>query len=191
MIRAAGAIILLAAGQPALAGTDFGIRTVEGAVRNDESMGFDKPAQQSQPSARVEPRAAYVGASVAPAALSTQSVNMGAIRGIGAQWGRVTSTYRSWAHNRRVGGVSNSYHLQNRAIDIARRPGVSHWQIAAAFRAAGYNLLESLDEGDHSHFAFGRPGEYKHRAARPQMVIARAGEITEWRIVYAPSGGGN
>ena len=191
MIRAAGAIILLAAGQPALAGTDFGIRTVDGLVRNDESMGFDKPAPQAQPSAKVEPRAAYVGASAAPAAPSAQSVNMSAIKGIGANWGRVTSTYRSWAHNRRVGGVSNSYHLQNRAIDIARRPGVSHWQIAAAFRAAGYNLLESLDEGDHSHFAFGRPGEYKHRAPRPQMVIARAGEITEWRIVYAPAGGGN
>ena len=191
MIRAAGAIILLAAGQPALAGTDFGIRTVDGLVRNDESMGFDKPAPQSKASAKVEPRAAYVGALAAPAALSSQSVNMGAIKGLGAEWGRVTSTYRSWAHNRRVGGVSNSYHLQNRAIDIARRPGVGHWQIAAAFRVAGYNLLESLDEGDHSHFAFGRAGEYKYRAARPQMVIAKAGEITEWRIVYAPAGGGN
>jgi len=103
----------------------------------------------------------------------------------------VTSTFRSAAHNRRVGGVANSYHLRGRAIDIARRPGVSHWQIAAAFRAAGYNLLESLDEGDHSHFAFGGPGEYKHRGPRPQMVIAQAGEKTEWRIVYAPSGGGN
>ena len=44
--------------------------------------------------------------------------------------------------------------MSGRAIDIARRPGVSHWQIAAAFRNAGYRLIESLDEGDHSHFAF-------------------------------------
>jgi hypothetical protein len=51
--------------------------------------------------------------------------------------------------------MPNSYHLQGRAIDIARRPGVSHAQIAAVLRAAGYNLIESLDEGDHSHFAFG------------------------------------
>ena len=117
---------------------------------------------------------------------------MGDIRQIGTRWGRVTSTYRSPAHNKRVGGVANSYHLSNRAIDIARRPGVSHWQIAAAFRAAGYSLAESLDEGDHSHFAFGTP---RRRAPRPQaqMVAMKSGEKTEWRIIYAPptSVGGN
>jgi hypothetical protein len=187
MLRAVGAFILLAAGQPALAGTDFGIRTIGGAVRNDERMGFDKPAPQAQTLTKAEPRASYVPA----VATIGNSIDMGAIKGIGAHWGQVTSTYRSWAHNRRVGGVANSYHLRGRAIDIARRPGVSHWQIASAYRAAGYNLLESLDEGDHSHFAFGGPGEYKHRGPRPQIVIAKAGEMTEWRIVYAPAGGGN
>jgi hypothetical protein len=74
---------------------------------------------------------------------------------IATAFGVITSTWRSAEHNRAVGGVPNSYHLQGRAIDIARRPGVSHRQIDAALRAAGYNLLESLDEGDHSHFAFG------------------------------------
>jgi hypothetical protein len=180
MIRAAGAIILLAVGQPAVAETDFGIRTVGGAVRNDERMGFDKPKPAET---------AQTVHSVAPSAQA--AVDMGAIKGIGARFGQVTSTYRSFAHNRRVGGVSNSYHLRNRAIDIARRPGVSHWQIAAQYRAAGYNLLESLDEGDHSHFAFGGPGEYKRHGPRPQIVIAKAGEVTEWRIVYAPGGGSN
>ena len=56
-------------------------------------------------------------------------------------WGRVTSTYRSPAHNRAVGGVPNSYHLRGRAIDIARRPGVTHAMIAAAFRNAGYDAV--------------------------------------------------
>ncbi|HXG81709.1 MAG TPA: D-Ala-D-Ala carboxypeptidase family metallohydrolase [Sphingomicrobium sp.] len=123
---------------------------------------------------------------------SGRAVDMGDIKQIGAKWGQVTSTYRSPAHNRRVGGVANSYHLSNRAIDIARRPGVSHWQIAAAYRNAGYSLAESLDEGDHSHFAFGPP---RRRAARAQaqMVAVKSGEKTEWRIVFAPpsSGGGN
>ena len=121
---------------------------------------------------------------------SGRSVNMGDVKQIGAHWGQVTSTYRSPAHNRRVGGVANSFHLSNRAIDIARRPGVSHWQIAAAYKNAGYSLAESLDEGDHSHFAFGSP---KRRGAQPQMVAVKSGEQTEWRIVYAPpsSGGGN
>ena len=74
---------------------------------------------------------------------------------LAAAYGAITSTWRSVAHNRAVGGVRNSYHLQGRAIDIARKPGVTHRQIEAALRNAGYSLIESLDEGDHSHFAFG------------------------------------
>ena len=74
---------------------------------------------------------------------------------LAAAYGVVTSTWRSVAHNRAVGGVPNSYHLSGRAIDIARKPGVTHRQIDAALRTAGYSLIESLDEGDHSHFAFG------------------------------------
>jgi hypothetical protein len=69
-------------------------------------------------------------------------------------YGLVTSTFRTVAHNKAVGGVPNSYHLLDRAIDIARRPGVTHQQIEAALKRAGYNLVESLDELDHSHFAF-------------------------------------
>ena len=49
-----------------------------------------------------------------------------------------------------------------------------------------------LDEGDHSHIAFGAP---KRRGGpQAQMVSVKSGEVTEWRIVYVPqssSGGGN
>jgi hypothetical protein len=69
-------------------------------------------------------------------------------------YGTVTSTFRTVAHNRAVGGVPNSYHLLDRAIDLARRPGINHRQIEAALLRAGYTLVESLDEHDHSHFAF-------------------------------------
>jgi len=69
-------------------------------------------------------------------------------------YGIVTSTFRSVAHNKAVGGVPNSYHLLDRAIDVARRPGVTHRQLDAVLRKAGYQLIESLDELDHSHFAF-------------------------------------
>ncbi|HVH49860.1 MAG TPA: D-Ala-D-Ala carboxypeptidase family metallohydrolase [Sphingomicrobium sp.] len=107
---------------------------------------------------------------------------------IGSQLGRVTSMKRSVEHNRRVGGVANSYHLSGRAIDIARKRGVSHAQIAAALRAAGYRLIESLDEGDHSHFAFGFGlGQRLRNAA---AIAAKSGEVTTWHMVYAPSGGG-
>jgi hypothetical protein len=102
---------------------------------------------------------------------------------IGAQWGRVTSTRRSPEHNRRVGGVRNSFHISGRAIDIARRPGVSHHAIAAAYRGAGYQLLESLDEGDHSHFAFNF-GPSRVRSLTPAAV--KQGEVSQWKVVYAP-----
>ena len=97
-------------------------------------------------------------------------------------WGTVTSTYRSPERNRRVGGARNSYHLRGRAIDIARRAGVSHSQIAAAYRSAGYRLVESLDEGDHSHFAFGTGAA----PVRARPAVERTAEVTSWRIVTAP-----
>jgi len=167
MLRAAGALILLMWGSTAGAvDTDFGIRELGKQVHSSEPP----PAGEW---------ASYSG----------RAVDMTEISRIGARWGQVTSTFRTAAHNRDVGGVANSYHLRGRAIDIARRPGVSHSQIAAAYRAAGYALAESLDEGDHSHFAFGPP---KNNGPHPQMVIAQSGEKTEWHIVYAPpSSGGN
>lgn len=111
-------------------------------------------------------------------------VDLRAVAGIGAQWGRVTSMIRSVAHNRAVGGVRNSWHLSGRAIDIARRPGVTHAQIAAAFRNAGYYLIESLDEGDHSHFAFGGSGA--RYAALPRAAQqASSSASTQWKIVTA------
>jgi hypothetical protein len=167
MLRAAGALILLMWGSTAgAADTDFGIRELGKQVHSSEPT----PAGEW---------ASYSG----------RAVDMADVSRIGAYWGQVTSTFRTAAHNRDVGGVANSYHLRGRAIDIARRPGVSHSQIAAAYRAAGYALAESLDEGDHSHFAFGPP---KHSGPHPQMVIAQSGEKTEWHIVYAPpSSGGN
>ena len=85
----------------------------------------------------------------------THASNVPNLVRISTAFGVITSAWRSPAHNKAVGGVPNSYHLQGRAIDIARRPGVTHRQIDAALRTAGYNLIESLDEGDHSHFAFG------------------------------------
>ena len=168
MLRAAGASILLLWASTAVAAeTDFGIRELGKRVTSEEPP----PAGEW---------ASYSG----------RAVDLAEISQIGARWGQVTSTFRTPAHNRHVGGVANSYHLRGRAIDIARRPGISHSQIAAAYRAAGYSLAESLDEGDHSHFAFGPP---KNLGPQPRMVTVQSGEKTEWRIVYAPpsSAGGN
>jgi hypothetical protein len=86
--------------------------------------------------------------------IGASSFTLNAAAALGSHWGTVTSTTRTREHNRLVGGVPNSFHLLGRAIDIARRPGVSHAEIAASFRNAGFVLVESLDEGDHSHFAF-------------------------------------
>ena len=166
MLRVSIAIVLLSAASAAQAAspTDFGVR--------EFGKAWDKPAAP-------EPTPAVIRQGGA-----ATRVDLTAIARIGGQWGRVTSTRRTPAHNRYVGGVANSYHLSGQAIDIARRPGVRHGQIVAAYREAGYAMIEALDEGDHTHLAFGS----RHRSGpRPQMVITQEGGQTQWRIMYAPS----
>jgi hypothetical protein len=70
-------------------------------------------------------------------------------------------------------------------VDIARRSGVSHHMIDSAFLRAGYRIVESLDEGDHSHFAFafGPPRV-------TSLTAAASSEVTRWHVVYAPRDGG-
>lgn len=41
----------------------------------------------------------------------------------------LTSTYRSPAKNKRVGGAQNSMHLLGRAVDIATAGGRSRWEL--------------------------------------------------------------
>lgn len=98
------------------------------------------------------------GATTAKPPAKTLPAIMPSAVALGAKWGIVTSVHRTPLRNRAVGGAPNSFHLLGRAIDIARRPGVRHADIDAAYRRAGYRLVESLDEGDHSHFAFDLPG---------------------------------
>jgi hypothetical protein len=149
-------------------------------------------ASLSAQSAQTDFGVRIVGVPEAPARATEAAVNdlmsgkltLSSAAALGSHWGRVTSTYRSPEHNREVGGVANSYHLLGRAIDIARGPGVNHAMIRAAYQRAGYRLVESLDEGDHSHFAisFGPPRV-------PSFRPAEKTEVTEWKIVYAPAGG--
>ena len=176
MIRSIFAMALMMHASAAVAGTDFGIRTVtseSGAAPVRVAVGRHGALLQSP---------AQLGA---PLSLGpSRGLDLNAAVRIGAQWGRVTSTRRSVAQNARVGGARNSYHLSGRAIDIARRAGVRHADIAAALRRAGFHLAESLDEGDHSHFAFGS-GARPQSALRPLVVAAQ--EKSPWKVVFAPS----
>lgn len=158
----------------------------EGTPTAAQSTDFGIRAVGSGPTVAVHPRVGVRESasevSWKPATAGSASGNLSAAARMAARWGRVTSTYRSPAHNRRVGGARNSFHMYGRAIDIARRPGVSHAQIAAAFRSAGYRLIESLDEGDHSHFAFSFGGG---RWSAPVMAARKpeTKEVTQWGMV--------
>lgn len=113
----------------------------------------------------------------------TSKISLSSAVAVASRLGRVTSTRRSASRNRAVGGAPNSFHLRGRAIDVVPRRGVRHADIEAALRRAGFNLLESLDEGDHSHFAFGTaPIARINRAA----ASTPRREVTPWRIVTAP-----
>jgi hypothetical protein len=160
-----GAVIALSANLSApSASTDFGVRIV-GVP--------EAPA-----------RAAEAAVSDVTSGLASGRLSLSSAAALGSHWGRVTSTYRSVEHNREVGGVANSYHLLGRAIDIARGPGVNHAMIRAAYQRAGYTLVESLDEGDHSHFAF----SFAPPRVSSYSPVDKA-EATQFRIVYAPAGG--
>jgi len=89
-----------------------------------------------------------------------------------ASFGTVTSVARSVEHNKRVGGVPNSFHLTGYAFDVRRNAGVTHKAIEEAFRRAGYAPHESLDEIDHSHFAFLPPSPF-HGPKQPTFATAR------------------
>lgn len=142
--------------------TDFGIRSVPGATANlVEDVGSVKKRSPEK---------------IVP-------FDQASVVHLGLRWGRVTSTRRTAERNRAVGGAPNSHHLRGRAIDIARGPGVRHSQIEAAYRRAGYYLIESLDEGDHSHFAFGTAAA---RVNSKASQIGRVDPFKGWRIVSAP-----
>ena len=167
--------------------TDFGIRmigvrTISGQITTVVTNSTSKALLvSSDPSPARSNNPLFTNTS-----LSMRSgVDLRAVASLGSEWGRVTSTIRSVEHNRAVGGVRNSWHLSGRAIDIVRRPGVTHAQIAAAYRNAGYYLIESLDEGDHSHFAFGGGARTMAQARPAQRGGASA--ATQWRIVTVAS----
>ena len=183
---AIGAVLLVSASAVSAQSTDFGVRTLSGA-RETVSVGAHEKVGGRESASVVQAVATTPAASSAtwtPLTAAGARNLAGAAR-IGASWGRVTSLYRSPAHNRRVGGVANSWHTHGRAIDIARRPGVSHWQIAAAFREAGFRIIESLDEGDHSHFAFSFGGSAPVFARAARKPVPE--EATTWGIVTAAS----
>lgn len=89
-----------------------------------------------------------------------------------ASLGTVTSILRSVEHNKRVGGVPNSFHLAGYAFDVRRNAGVTHQAIEELLRRAGYSPHESLDEVDHSHFAF-LPASPLQASEQPMPADAR------------------
>lgn len=64
----------------------------------------------------------------------------------------VTSGYRSHTHNKRVGGVPNSYHTKGRAIDFVLPKGKNKEAIAI-IKSLNIPTIELIDEGNHIHIA--------------------------------------
>jgi hypothetical protein len=63
---------------------------------------------------------------------------------------RVTSTKRSPGHNKRVGGVKNSFHLTGQARDSVPPPGMSMSAYYAQLKRLNPHL-DVINEGDHVH----------------------------------------
>jgi hypothetical protein len=63
---------------------------------------------------------------------------------------QITSTRRTPAHNRAVGGVPNSYHLSGRARDSVPPAGMSMAAYHRQLQALNPHL-DVINEGDHIH----------------------------------------
>lgn len=114
-------------------------------------------------------------------AAKIESLDLDAAKKFGERFGTVTSTVRSKARNKQVGGVPNSYHLTGQAMDIARGKGISHKKIETALRRAGFDIIESLDEGDHSHFAFNfKKSEPKLAVDNTENIAANKAALQNW-----------
>lgn len=137
------------------------------------SEGAPTPAAASPTGQAEGPSGATSERTVPPAAqLGPVNINRAAV--FGRQFGTVTSTRRSPRHNREVGGARNSFHLDRngaRAVDIARRRGVTHTEIVAAYQRAGYTLHpDTRDEGDHSHIVIASMGQGSKQPRRVRSV---------------------
>lgn len=58
---------------------------------------------------------------------------------------KITSGVRSEAHNKKVGGVSNSSHILGYAADVACNDSVSRFKILNALIKAGFNRIGIAD----------------------------------------------
>jgi hypothetical protein len=69
---------------------------------------------------------------------------------VGVPGEQITSTRRTAAHNKAVGGVSNSYHLTGQARDSVPPPGMSMVAYYRRLKALNPNY-DVINEGDHVH----------------------------------------
>lgn len=65
------------------------------------------------------------------------------------------SGLRTAEQNRSAGGADRSYHLRGQAVDIPPQSGKTVEQLRSELRAAGVDVKELLNEGDHWHIAWG------------------------------------
>lgn len=66
-------------------------------------------------------------------------------RGIAGIPFKINSGYRTPEHNKKVGGTSNSAHLDGYAVDIACSDSRSRWIIVEALIMAGFNRIGIAD----------------------------------------------
>lgn len=125
------------------------------------------------------------------------NVNLTQAKNFGSRFGTVTNTKRGPGDYERLkkagyNPAKNSLHNTGQGLDIARKRGVTHAQIVAEYKTAGYVLLPGTkDEGNHSHIEIAAtPG----RGGKPADGIPRVKSAQQWAKLpagaqyYAPDG---
>lgn len=88
----------------------------------------------------------------------------------------ITSAYRSPAHNKKVGGVKNSMHLQARAFDVDMT-GHDWGKMEEFARAAGFTGFGFYENSNFMHMDTGKPRSWYGSGAKSKWFAPYTAEI--------------
>lgn len=152
--------------------------------RTGEHLGKFKTEKQADEYAQnlhLQQEKAYASAALSPTA--AQAAISDIVPGA-----TITSAARTPEHNAEVGGVPNSFHLSDQAVDFVLPQGRTFDEVKAGLAAKGLPVAELINEGDHIHWAWGEKGSSFADQARTYQAFRQAVAERQQALAKDPAG---